>query len=84
MINLGANLECYNDDGFTPLNLTLLRYICLLNDIKRWNKYLIPQVNLKFDIKKGKFFKLLLISSGAMKRVIPLVNILEERRGRRE
>lgn len=53
MINLGASLECYNDDGFTPLNLTLMRYICLLNDIKQWNEYLIPHVDLKFNIKKG-------------------------------
>lgn len=47
MIDLGANLECYNDDGFTPLNLTLMRYISMLNDIKSWTEYLIPQ--------KGKF-----------------------------
>lgn len=57
MINLGASSECFNDDGFTPLNLTLMRYICLLNDIKQWNEYIIPHVNLKFDIKKGNFFK---------------------------
>lgn len=56
MINLGANLECYNDDGFTPLNLSLLRYISLLNNIKNWTAYLIPHVNLKFNIKKGKSF----------------------------
>jgi len=56
VINLGASLECYNDDGFTPLNLTLLRYICLLNGIESWTEYLIPHVNLQFTIKKGKFF----------------------------
>lgn len=55
MINLGANLECYNDDGFTPLNLTLMRYICILNDIKSWTDYLIPHVHLIFKTKKGKF-----------------------------
>lgn len=54
MINLGANIECYNDDGFSPLNLSLMRYICLLNDIKSWTEYLIPDVNFKFKIKTGK------------------------------
>lgn len=62
MINLGANLECYNDDGFTPLNLTLMQYICLLNDIKKWTEYLIPHISYKFNIKKGEFFQLLIIN----------------------
>lgn len=56
MIYLGANVECFNDDGFTPLNLTLMRYICFLNDVKSWTEHLIPHVNLKFNIKKGKTF----------------------------
>ncbi|XP_050058869.1 uncharacterized protein LOC114131004 [Aphis gossypii] len=52
LINLGAELECYNDDGFTPLNLTIMRYICLLNNIEHWTEYLIPHVNLKFNVIK--------------------------------
>jgi len=54
LINLGADLECYNDIGFTPLNLTIMRYICLLNNINYWTEYLIPHVDLKFNIIKGK------------------------------
>lgn len=59
LINLGAELECYNDDGFTPLNLTIMRYICLLNNIEHWTEYLIPHVNLKFNVIKGMFYQLI-------------------------
>ncbi|XP_060874208.1 uncharacterized protein LOC132947957 [Metopolophium dirhodum] len=52
LINLGADLECSNDIGFTPLNLTIMRYICLLNNINYWTEYLIPHVDLKFNIIK--------------------------------
>ncbi|XP_022179127.1 uncharacterized protein LOC111039801 [Myzus persicae] len=52
LIKLGADLECYNDVGFTPLNLTIMRYICLLNNINYWTEYLIPHVDLKFNIIK--------------------------------
>lgn len=31
-----------------------MRYICLLNDINYWTEYLIPHVDLKFNIIKGK------------------------------
>ncbi|XP_050436115.1 uncharacterized protein LOC126842927 isoform X2 [Adelges cooleyi] len=53
LVGLGAYLECCNDDGFTPLNMALMRYVCLLNNIKRWNEYVIPHVVLKFNVKKG-------------------------------
>lgn len=55
MTNLGANLECYNDEGFTPLNLSLMRYISLLNDVQNWTEYLIPDIDLKCITMDGKF-----------------------------
>ncbi|XP_050536364.1 uncharacterized protein LOC126902801 [Daktulosphaira vitifoliae] len=53
LIELGAYIECCNDDGFTPLNLSLMRYVCLLNDIKTWNEYVIPHIDFKFQIPEG-------------------------------
>lgn len=50
MVDLGANLECYNDDGFTPLNLTLMRYITMSNDIESWTEYLIHSQTGKLTI----------------------------------
>lgn len=40
-----------------------MRYISLLNDIKSWTEYLLPDIHITLDIKKGKLFQVIIILS---------------------
>ncbi|KAG5887190.1 hypothetical protein JTB14_016676 [Gonioctena quinquepunctata] len=77
LVNFGANLDQMNDEGLTPLNLSILCYLAQKNDIDDWEAcFLSPTITLpneQTDVMKWH-----------MSKALFTLNNLKENRDRRE
>lgn len=52
LLNLGANVDSINDDGLTPLTMSILRYIAIENKTTNWEKAFVSGVVIKSEEKQ--------------------------------
>lgn len=52
LLNLGANVDSINDEGLTPLTVSILRYLATENKATNWEKAFVSGVVIKPEEKK--------------------------------